>query len=178
MQISCESSDKPAKLVAVPNNAPHELDTVDWAILRTLAFDGRIPNSALAEAVGVAPSTCLARVRSLRERGVIRGFHADIDLAALGLPLQALIAVRLHSHNREEVDAFRTRALGLPGVLSVFHVAGVDDYLLHVAAASPDALRDFVLDYLTGHPVVQHAQTSLIFEHVRGSAPFQPPAGG
>ncbi len=161
----------------MPNNAPHDLDAVDWAILRILAFDGRVPNNALAEAVGVAPSTSLARVRSLRERGVIRGFHADIDLAALGLPMQALIAVRLCPHNREEVDAFRTTALRLPGVLAVFHVAGADDYLLHVATAGSDALRNFVLDHLIGHPTVQHAQTSLIFEYVRGTTPFQPPAG-
>ena len=56
--------------------------------------------------VGVAPSTALARLRSLRQRGVIRGFHAEVDLAALGRPLQALIAVRLTVHAREQIDAF------------------------------------------------------------------------
>ena len=56
--------------------------------------DDRMPNNALAEAAGIAPSTCLGRVRSLVERGVIRGFHAEIDPAAIGRGLQAMISVR------------------------------------------------------------------------------------
>ncbi len=155
----------------VPNNVrpdPGALDETDRAILTALADDGRIPNNALAERVGVAPSTCLTRVRALRERGVIRGIHADLDPAALGLPLQALISVRLAVHARDAVDAFRARSVQLPGVVSVFHVAGADDYVLHVRAASADALRDFVLDHLAVDPAVQHSQTSLIFEHARG----------
>ncbi|MFI7605210.1 Lrp/AsnC family transcriptional regulator [Micromonospora sp. NPDC049366] len=144
------------------------LDDVDRAILAELAADGRLPNNALAERVGVAPSTCLSRTRVLRERGAIRGFHADVDPAALGLPLQALVSVRLREHERPAVDAFRSRSVRLPGVVSVFHVAGAEDYVLHVRAASADALRDFVLDHLAVDPAVQHTQTSLIFEQARG----------
>ncbi|MFC3500356.1 Lrp/AsnC family transcriptional regulator [Micromonospora krabiensis] len=144
------------------------LDDVDRAILTELAADGRLPNNALAERVGVAPSTCLSRTRVLRERGAIRGFHADVDPAALGLPLQALVSVRLREHERPAVDAFRARSVRLPGVVSVFHVAGAEDYVLHVRAASADALRDFVLDHLAVDPAVQHTQTSLIFEQARG----------
>jgi DNA-binding Lrp family transcriptional regulator len=146
------------------------LDPVDRAIVRVLAQDGRLPNNALAAAVGVAPSTALARVRSLRERGVIRGFHADVDPAALGRPLQAMVAVRLRAHTREQIRSFLQHAPGLPGVVSVFHVAGADDYLLHVAVASAEDLRDFVVDHLTSHPAVGHTQTSLIFGVHRGRA--------
>lgn len=128
-----------------------------------------MPNNALAAAVGIAPSTCLGRVRALRERGIIRGFHADIDPAAFGLGIQALVAVQLRAHTRAQIEDFRRVAPGLPGVLSVFHVAGRDDYLLHVAARSPGALRDFVLERLTTHPAVAHAETSLVFEHIRGA---------
>lgn len=155
----------------LPNDiqSPRRLDDIDRAILTTLMVDGRISNKALAERVGIAPSTCLARVRALVESGVIRGFYADVDPAALGLPLQALVSVRLAAHKRGAVDAFRARSVRLPGVVSVFHVAGAEDYVLHVRAASGDALRDFVLDHLAVDPVVQHTQTSLIFEQARGS---------
>lgn len=153
-----------------PRPAPATLDEVDRELVRLLTADGRMPNNALAEATGIAPSTCLMRVRSLRDRGVIRGFHAEVDLAALGQPIQALIAVRIGAHSRDEIDRFRKRVPGLPGVLSMFHVSGANDYLLHVAATSPDALREFVLDHLTADPAVVHAETSLIFEHVRGTA--------
>ena len=152
-----------------PRPVPDGLDDVDRELVRLLTADGRMPNNALAEATGIAPSTCLTRVRSLRERGVIRGFHADVDLAALGQPLQALIAIRIGAHSRDEIDRFRTKVPGLPGVLSLFHVSGANDYLVHVSAATPDALREFVLDHLTADPAVVHAETSLIFEHVRGA---------
>lgn len=145
------------------------LDAVDRAILAVLAADARTPNNAVAEAVGVAPSTCLARIRALRERGVIRGFHADVDPAALGRGLQAMIAVRLRAHTRESVKEFIRDVPGLAGVVGVWHVAGADDYLLHVAVADSDALRDFVLEHLTTHPAVGHTETSLIFGHLRGA---------
>lgn len=144
------------------------LDDTDRVLLSLLERDGRTTNAALAAQAGIAPSTCLARVRDLQRRGVLRGVHADVDPAAAGFPLQAIIAVRLRAHVREQVEAFRASATTLPGVLEVFHMSGKDDYLLHVALPSSDALRDFVLQHLTGHPAVGHTETNLIFEHVRG----------
>ncbi len=152
---------------------PAELDDVDRAILEALSADARVPNNRLAERLGIAPSTCLARVRALRQSGVLRGFHADIDLAALGRPLQAMIAVRLTVHAREQIDAFTRVVRELPGVLSVFHVAGVNDYLVWVAAADAQDLREFVVDHLATHPAVAHAETSLIYEHRRGPGPWR-----
>jgi DNA-binding Lrp family transcriptional regulator len=162
-----------AILGLVPNDRhTPALDAVDRAILEALSEDARLPNNRLAERLGIAPSTCLARVRALRASGVLRGFHADVDLAALGRPLQAMIAVRLTVHAREQIDAF-THAVGeLPGVLSVFHVAGVNDYLVWVAAADAQDLREFVVDHLATHPAVAHAETSLIYEHRRGPGPW------
>ncbi|KDN82082.1 AsnC family transcriptional regulator [Kitasatospora cheerisanensis KCTC 2395] len=147
------------------------LDETDRAIVRALLENARTANSALAELVGIAPSTCLARVRALRERGVIHGYHAEVDLPAVGLPLQAMISVRLRAHTREQNEGFRTTAPNLPGVLEVFHIAGADDYLLHVAVADPEALRSFVVDHLTTHPAVAQARTNLVFERIPGATP-------
>ena len=137
-------------------------------MLALLAHDGRITNQQLADRIGIAPSTALARLRALRNRGVIRGFHAEIDLAALGRPLQALIAVRLAVHAREQIDAFTLAIRELPGVLMIFHLTGVTDYLVWIAATDPQPLREFVVDHLATHPAVAHAETSLIYEHRRG----------
>ena len=145
-----------------------ELDRIDRAILETLSADARMPNNQLAERVGVAPSTCLARVRALRESGVLRGFHAEIDLAALGRPLQAMIAVRLAVHDRAQIEDFTDHVRALPGVLRVFHLTGQNDYLVWVAAADAQDLREFVVDHLATHPATAHAETSLIYEHRRG----------
>jgi len=158
---------KNARPDATPAQA--HLDEVDRAILRLLAEDARMPNNAIAERVGIAPSTCHARIRSLRERGVVRGFHADLDPAALGLGLQAMIAVQLNAHTKRHIEAFVRDVPLLPGVVSAFHVAGADDYLLHIAVRDSNALRDFVLDHLTGHPAVRHTETALIFAHLPGT---------
>ena len=144
------------------------LDRIDRALLRALAADARASGAALAAAVGVAESTVSTRLRSLRASGLIRGYRADVDLSVLGLSLQALIAVRLGQHNRKAVDSFRQAAPNRPGVLSMFHTAGADDYLLHVVAADAEGLRDFVLTHLATHPAVAHSETNLIFEHVDG----------
>jgi DNA-binding Lrp family transcriptional regulator len=146
-----------------------DLDDIDRHIVRELARDARIANNALADRVGIAPSTCLGRVRSLRERGVIRGYHADVDPVALGRPLQAMIAVRLQSHARSRIRGFVAEVAGLPEVLNVFFLAGKDDFLLHVAAASTSSLRDFV-ETLSSNGDVSYTETSLIFEHIRADA--------
>jgi DNA-binding Lrp family transcriptional regulator len=148
------------------------LDDTDLTLLRELRADGRTTNAQLAARAGVAPSTALTRTRALRERGVVRGVHADVDPARVGRPLQVIIAVRLHGHTQAHVDSFRALAPTLPGVLQVFHVAGQDDYLIHLAAASADAVRAIILGRITKHPAVRSTQTHLLFEHLRGAGPL------
>jgi DNA-binding Lrp family transcriptional regulator len=144
----------------------NDLDEQDVLILAALKGNARISNKDLAAAVGLAPSTCLERVRRLRELGAIHGYHADIDLAMLGVGLQALIAVRLQRHSRELVDSFRSYVLGLAEVREVYHVAGADDFLVHVAVRDADHLRDLAMDAFTTRPEVSHIETRLIFEHL------------
>src|ERR1700733_6753778 len=146
--------------------APLNLDETDRRIVLELARDARLPTNTLARLAGIAPSSCLGRVRALRERGVIRGYHADVDPAALGRPLQAMIAVRLQGHARGHIRSFVAGVAGLPEVLNVFFLAGKDDFLLHVAAASTSSLRDFV-ERLSSNADVSYTETSLIFEHIR-----------
>ncbi|MFN2518504.1 MAG: Lrp/AsnC family transcriptional regulator [Jatrophihabitantaceae bacterium] len=151
----------------VSNNVRPALDDVDRRILHHLAADARIPNNALADLVGIAPSTCLGRVRALRDGGIIRGYHADVDPAALGRPLQAMIAVRLQSHARGHITEFTAMVAALPEVLNVFFLGGTDDFLVHIAATGTENLRDFVVVNLSGNPDVALTETNLIFEHVR-----------
>src|SRR6478609_10805726 len=109
------------------------LDELDTALLRELQHDARRTNRDLAAAVGVAPTTALDRTRSLRQRGVIRGALLDVDLAAIGRPVQALIAVRVRPPTRRNIEAFRDWARQLPETVGVFVTAGTEDFLVHVA---------------------------------------------
>jgi DNA-binding Lrp family transcriptional regulator len=161
-----ESAQRSGPRAVAPNDVRPPLDATDRAILTELERDARIPNNALAERVGVAPSTCLTRVRALRERGVIRGFHADVDPAATGRPLQAMVSVRLQAAARRRMREFEDVLVRIPGVRSCWFLAGIDDYLLHVAVADSGAIRDFVMA-LNSRDEVANTQTSLIFEEVR-----------
>ncbi|MBP2478149.1 DNA-binding Lrp family transcriptional regulator [Crossiella equi] len=146
------------------------LDAVDAAIVQELQNDARLPNKDLAERVNLAPSTCLVRHRALRERGVLTGYRAEVDLAALGRPIQAMIAVRVRPHTRAIVQPFLDFVMGLPETIALSHVAGPDDFLVHVAVADTAHLQRLVLDSFTTRKEVAQLQTHLMFEHVRKNA--------
>lgn len=141
------------------------LDEVDRRIVDALRADARLPNSRLAELVGVAPSTCLARVRSLVDRGVITGFSARVNPTALGLGLEALISVSIRTGARQRITEFRDDLEHRPEVRQLFFLGGSEDFVLHVAVHDTDALRDFVVEQLSAHPAVASTRTSLVFQH-------------
>ncbi|WP_147651426.1 Lrp/AsnC family transcriptional regulator [Vulcaniibacterium gelatinicum] len=143
------------------------LDRIDFALLRLLRKNARLPNKDLAAKAGIAPSTALERVRRLRESRAILGFHAEIAPEAVGIGLQALIAVRLTRHSRDLVDGFHDHLLRLPEVLAFYHLAGADDFLVHVGVRDSGHLRDFALTAFTQRPEVAHIETRLIFEFRR-----------
>lgn len=151
---------------------PADLDEVDRRILSLLHDDARITNNALAEAVGIAPSTCHGRVRRLVDLGVIRGFYTDIDPVAVGSPLQAMISVTLQSSARGNIRSFIQQIRRRRQVMDVYFLAGADDFILHVAARDTEDLRSFVVENLNADTDVAGTQTSLIFEHLRGAAPL------
>lgn len=141
-----------------------ELDSIDLAILAELQRDARLPNKELAERLGVAPSTALERVRALRRRGVITGFRASVDIAALGRPLQALLALRVRPHTSQLVDPLRQFVLSLPETITLFHVAGAEDFLVHVAVADAEHLHRLCLEKFLVRPEIVTLQTTLIFK--------------
>ena len=142
-------------------------DAVDWALLRVLQDDARTSNRDLAAAVHVSPSTSSERVRGLREAGVIRGYHADIDFGALGRHVQALTSVTIRPPTRENIEAFRNWVSALPELVGVFVVSGASDFLLHLAVPDTDALYAFVIDRLTERAEVADVNTSVVYEHIR-----------
>ena len=143
------------------------MDELDAALLRELQRDARRTNRDLADAVGVSPSTALERVRGLRDRGLILGASLDLDLALIGRPVQALIAVRIRPPSREVIEAFRDWATGLSETIGLFVVSGNEDFLLHIAVADTDGLYSFVIDQLTQRREVADVRTSVVYEHVR-----------
>ncbi len=145
------------------------LGELDTAILRELQLDARRTNRDVAAAVGVAPTTSLDRTRSLRDRGIITGARLEVDLAKIGRPIQALVAVRVRPPTRANIEGFREWAATLPEVLGVFVTSGSEDFLIHVAVPDNNHLYAFVIDRLTEKPEVADVRTSIVYEHIRST---------
>lgn len=144
-----------------------ELDATDLRIVAELQKNARLSNKELAHRVGVAPSTSLERMRRLTAAGVFQGFFADVRPEALGVGLQAIISVRLSIHARGQIEHFREHVLGLPEVSALYHVAGANDFMVHVAVKDTDHLRSLVMSSFTSLQEVAHIETALIFEYKR-----------
>lgn len=162
-------------------SAPHQstprrtardaLDALDERIVWELMKDAQITNAALAARLHVAPSTTHARVRALRDAGVIRSSHVDVDLDALGLAVQGIVSVRLRAQARPQIKTYARKVVQLPNVLAVFFVGGQVDFLIHVACSSTAQLREFVASHLSMDPAVAATETNIVFEHLTG-APY------
>ncbi|GAA3579102.1 Lrp/AsnC family transcriptional regulator [Microlunatus spumicola] len=153
-----------------------DFDVLDTAILAALQVDARRTNRDVAAAVGVAPTTALDRTRALRDRGVITGARLEVDLTAIGRPVQALVAIRVRPPTRTNIERFRSWAVALPDTLGVFVTSGTEDFLLHLAVPDTDSLYAFVVDRLTTRPEVSDVRTSVVYEHLRSNV--LPPARG
>ena len=145
------------------------VDELDLRILGALIDDPQASIKDVALTLGVPASTCAFRLRTLRSRGVITGSRLEIDPAAVGAPVQAMIRVRLGNHSRNGVEALFDALAATSGVLQVFHIAGADDFLVHVAVADAAALRDIVLERITVHEIVRATETQLVFELREGA---------
>ena len=149
------------------------MDEVDRSILAVLEKDGRISNAELADRVGLSPSPCLRRVRRLEESGVIRGYRAVIDPAAIGRGLRVFAGVRLIRHARADVVAFERAVIRLPEVVHTHHVTGNYDYLLQVEVADLPAYEDFHANRLATLPgvatVTSYVSMKTLEQRTRGA---------
>jgi DNA-binding Lrp family transcriptional regulator len=144
-----------------------ELDAIDRALLLELQNDARQTNKALADKVGVAPSTCLERVRELRARGVITGFSATVDPAAVGRPMEAIMSIQQASAQRQATENLLEHASALPETVRVMALTGTTDFIVHVAVRDMDHLRDLVWSLIERREVGR-IQSSLVLAKVEG----------
>lgn len=144
------------------------LDRIDYEIVRLLRNNARLSNKELASKIGLAPSTCFVRVRALQRDGVLSGYHAEVNPKSLGVGLQAMISIRLQRHSQAIVESLRSHLLTLPEVRFLYHLAGANDFLVHVWAKDSEHLRDLVMTSFTSREEIAHMETGLIFEHAQG----------
>lgn len=143
------------------------IDRLDAQLLGELQRDARQTNRRLADTVGLAPSTTLNRVRELEQRGVITGYHAEVDLGRLGRLLQALVFVRLQPKTADIVERFIDHVWSLPETMGIDLITGVEDVVIHLAVADAEALQTVILDQISSFPEVFDERSSLLFARRR-----------
>ncbi|MGX9883180.1 Lrp/AsnC family transcriptional regulator [Streptomyces sp. NPDC002276] len=111
--------------------------------------------------------TCLERVRSPRERGVLLRFHVEVDLTLPGRGLQAITVVRLRPPTRAVIERFRDSVPQMPEVISIFVLTGIDDSPSHVAVRDTDHPHSVVSDELTERQEFADVHTSVAYAHLR-----------
>ena len=148
------------------------MDSKDRQILRALQQDGRMTNLELAERVNLSPSPCLRRLRNLEASGAIRGFHADVDRAAYGLPILAFVQIRLERHSDEIVRQFEARISTLAEVLECYMLTGGTDYFLKVVVSGLDAYEDFIRHRIHTIGGIGSIDTSFVYGTVKRSGVF------
>ncbi len=146
-----------------------QLDRIDRGIIAALQNNARLSNKELAARVGLAPSSCLERVRRLRSRGVLGEAHTVAAPEALGVGVQALVAVDLYHQSADAITAFDRSLRARSEVIAFFNVSGRHDYLVHVACRDTAHLRQLMLDAFTGVEAVRYHETSLIFDRYRAA---------
>jgi Lrp/AsnC family transcriptional regulator, leucine-responsive regulatory protein len=143
------------------------LDRYDRHILEVLQQDGRINNQDLADRIGLSPSPCLRRVRTLEEAGLITGYRALLDARKLGLSLMALVHISMDKHTLERFANFETAVAALPEVLECLLITGQDaDYQIKAMVRDMDHYQAFLLNQITRIDGVTGVHSSFVLRRV------------
>ena len=138
------------------------MDQTDQRILRELTRDGRVPNTQLAERVGLSPSACLRRVQELERRGVIRGYRAVVDGERTGIGFVAYVTVGLSRHTKAAQEDFERAMRAAPEVRECHNITGTVEYLLRVEVADLPGYKRFHTDVLGTLPQVVALTTYVV----------------
>ncbi|MGQ3027357.1 MAG: Lrp/AsnC family transcriptional regulator [Ferrovibrionaceae bacterium] len=155
--------------MAKSERKPLSLDATDHKILAALVEDGRMSTLDLADRVGLSPTPCSRRLRRLEESGVIEGYTARINHAALGLNICVMVTIRLARHGPETAGQFLQAIQGRPEITECLLVTGNIDYLLRVWVRDVEALRDFIKDALQSIPAVAETSTMVILDMTKSA---------
>lgn len=144
-----------------------EIDRYDRQILAILQENGRISNQDLADRIGLSPSPCLRRVRTLEDAGIVTGYRAQLNAKALGYSLMALIYISMDKHTPERFENFERQILQIPEVLECLLVTGQDaDYQIKVVVKDMDAFQELLLNRITRIQGVTGVHSSFVLRKV------------
>jgi Lrp/AsnC family leucine-responsive transcriptional regulator len=148
------------------------MDRLDHAILSHLQADGRLTNADLAERVRLSPSACLRRVRALEAAGIIAGYHAVVDPAAIDRGFQVLVYTTLTMRNRDTISAFEAAVVALDEVVECHRMFGDPDYVIRVAVADVEAYERFLIDTFADLPGMARMTSQFAMKTIKAAGPL------
>lgn len=138
------------------------LDDYDKNIIRILQEDSSISNIELSKRIGLAPSSCLLRVKNLKEQKVLKQFTAIVDEKILGFEITCFAKVSMQPLNRETSTTFIEEVKKIPEVTECYTITGEAAFMLKIVAKSFQYYRNFVFDKLLSVPHVSNIETSIV----------------
>jgi len=153
------------------------LSRIDRSILRELQKEGRITYSELARRVGLTTTPCLERVKKLEKLGVVRGYTAILDPAALSAGLVVFVQIRLSRTAQDIFADFKAAAIALDEVQECYLVSGNFDYLIKARVADMSAYREFLGETLLTLPGVHESTSYVVMEEVKETMHIHVPQG-
>ena len=149
-----------------------KLDAIDRKILLALQTTGRATNVELATKVHLSAPQCFRRVRALEERGVIRGYAAQLDAEAIGLAVTAYVSVSIAGDQFGRVREIEAQIRAYPQILECQGVSGDYDYLLKVVAHDLKSLSTFLTDRLMQVPGIDDVRSMICLEEIKPPSPL------
>lgn len=140
------------------------MDKLNERILQELVKNARISNAELADRVGLSPSACLRRVQELERTGIIKGYRAVLDHAALGIGFTAYISVGLSDHTKKSQKAFEKAIIRSKEVRECHNITGSVEYMLRVETSDLAAYKIFHTDVLGTLPQVNSISTFVVMD--------------
>ncbi len=145
---------------------PYSFDTTDRRILEVIQEEARISNTELADRVGLSPSPCWRRVRTLEATGVIERYVTLVNAKAVGLPITVFATVTLEKQVESALGSFEKAVTERPEVMECNLMTGEFDYLLRVVVPDLAAYERFLMDHLTRIKGIASIKSSFSLKQV------------
>lgn len=146
-----------------------KLDVTDRKIVEILQSNSNITNAQLAQEIGLSPAPTLERVKKLENSGVIKSYHALVDLASVGIGVCTFVTVSLKGHNKENINKFIKEIKDISEVIECHHVTGQSDFILKIVASDIPTYQNLMLEKISNIEVVDNMQSTVILSTFKDS---------
>tara|TARA_B110001454_G_C12664835_1_gene411102 strand:+ start:53 stop:511 length:459 start_codon:yes stop_codon:yes gene_type:complete len=139
-----------------------KIDNIDRKILRMLQENSKITNAYLSKQIGLSPAPTLERVRKLEKKGIIIGYHAQLNLSKIGLGVSTFVLVSLKEHNKKNINIFLDKINKVKNVIECHHITGTGDFILKVVSENIASYQKLMLDKVSEIEATDSLQSMVI----------------